>query len=60
VCPPAKVNGVWPSNDAWLRAALVVGLEVGKFPFKITGIPEQHMVEEFSPHCPDQPFHEWV
>ena len=22
VCPPAKVNGVWPSNDAWLRAAL--------------------------------------
>ena len=22
VCPPAKVNGVWPSNDAWPRAAL--------------------------------------
>ena len=22
VCPPAKANGVWPSNDAWLRAAL--------------------------------------
>ena len=22
VCPPAKVNGVWPSNDAWLRAVL--------------------------------------
>jgi hypothetical protein len=22
VCPSAKVNGVWPSNDAWLRAAL--------------------------------------
>jgi hypothetical protein len=21
-CPPAKVSGVWPSNDAWLRAAL--------------------------------------
>ena len=26
---------------------VVVGLEVGKFPFKITGIPEQHMVEKF-------------
>ncbi len=22
VCPPAKVTGVWPSNDAWQRAAL--------------------------------------
>ena len=22
VCPPAKVNGVWPSNDVWLRVAL--------------------------------------
>ena len=22
VCSPAKVNGVWPSSDAWLRAAL--------------------------------------
>src|SRR5258708_23842957 len=22
VGPPAQVNGVWPSNDAWLRAAL--------------------------------------
>ena len=22
VCPPAKVSGVWPSNDAWQRAAL--------------------------------------
>src|SRR6266851_10174891 len=21
-CPPAKANGVWPSNDAWLRTAL--------------------------------------
>jgi hypothetical protein len=21
-CSPAKVNGVWPANDAWLRAAL--------------------------------------
>jgi hypothetical protein len=39
---------------------LVVGLEVDKLPFKITSIPEQHMVEKFSPHRPDQAFHEWV
>ena len=39
---------------------VVVGLEVGKLPFKITGIPEQHMVEKFSPHRADQALHEWV
>src|SRR5260370_21262952 len=39
---------------------VVVGLEVGKFPLKISGIPEEHMVEKFSPHRADQPFHEWV
>jgi hypothetical protein len=39
---------------------VVVGLEVGKLPFKITGIPEQHMVDQFSPHRPDQALHEWV
>ena len=39
---------------------IVVGLEVGKLPFQITGIPEQHMVEKFSPHRPDQALHEWV
>ena len=38
---------------------VVVGLEVGKFPLKITGIPE-HMVEKFSSHRADQPLHEWV
>jgi hypothetical protein len=32
---------------------VVVGLEVGKLALKITGIPEQHMVEKFSPHRPD-------
>jgi len=37
---------------------VVVGLEVGKLPFKITGIPKQHMVEKFSPHRPDQALHE--
>ena len=25
MCPPAKVNGVWPFNDAWLRTSIVVG-----------------------------------
>ena len=39
---------------------VVVGLEVGKFPFKITGIPEQHMVDTFSPRRSDQALHEWV
>ena len=39
---------------------VVIGLEVGKFPFKITGIPEQHLVEKFSPHRADQALHEWV
>ena len=37
-----------------VAAYLVVGgLEVGKCPFKITGIPEQHMVETFSPRPGD-------
>ena len=58
--PPAKVDGVWPFNDAWLRTLVVGGLEVGKFPFKITGIPKQHMVEKFSPRRSDQALHEWV
>jgi hypothetical protein len=39
---------------------LVGGLEFGQLPFQITGIPEQHMVEKFSPHRPDQALHEWV
>ena len=39
---------------------IVVGLELGKLAFKITGIPEQHLVEEFSPHRPDQALHEGV
>ena len=44
-----------------VAAYLVVGgLEVGRFPFKITGIPEQHMVETFSPRRADQALHEWV
>ena len=39
---------------------VVVGLKVAKFSFKITGIPEQHMVEIFSPRRADQALHEWV
>ena len=27
--PPAKVNGVWPFNDAWLRTSFVVGQTPG-------------------------------
>ena len=37
---------------------VVGGLEVGKCPFKITGIPEQYMVETFSPRRADQALHE--
>ena len=29
MCPPAKVNGVWPFNDAWLRTSVVVGQTPG-------------------------------
>jgi hypothetical protein len=39
---------------------VVVGPEVGKLLFKITGIPEQQLVEKFSPHRPDQALHKWV
>ena len=60
VCPPAKVNGVWPLLRDVAACCVVAGLQVGKFPFKITGIPEPHMVEEFSPHRADQALHERV
>ena len=39
---------------------VVVDMEVGQLPFQVTGIPEQHMVEEFSPHRPDEPLHKGV
>ena len=39
---------------------IVVNLELGKLAFQITGIPEQHVIEKFSPHRPDQALHEWV
>ena len=44
-----------------VAAYLVVGdLEVDTCQFKITGMPEQHMVETFSPRRPDQALHESV
>jgi len=39
---------------------VVVGLKLSEFAFKIPRIPEQHMIEEFSPYRPDQAFHERV
>jgi len=33
---------------------VLVGPELGKLPLKITPIPEQHIVQEFSAHCADQ------
>ena len=44
VCPDVKVEGVWRFNDAWLRAAFVVGLKIRELPFKIACIPEHHML----------------
>ena len=37
-----------------------VHLELGKLPFQITGIPEQHMVQTFVPDRPDQALDERV
>jgi hypothetical protein len=37
---------------------VVVGLEFGKLPFKIKAVPEQHMIQEFSAHRPNQALHE--
>ena len=57
------------ANEGQRRVALqrrvaaylvVVGLEVAKFSFKITGMPEQYMVETFSPRRADQALHEGV
>src|SRR5262245_16400885 len=39
---------------------VVVNLELGTLPVQVTGIPEQYVVEEFSPHRPDQALHEGV
>jgi hypothetical protein len=39
---------------------VVVQLELGKLPFQIMAIPEQHLVEEFAPHRPDHALDERV
>ena len=39
---------------------VVIGLELAKLPFQVAGIPEQHMVEKFAPHGPDQALDERV
>jgi hypothetical protein len=39
---------------------IVVGLELGQLPFQITRIPEQHVIEKFSPYRPNHARHEWV
>src|SRR5262249_34973052 len=39
---------------------VVVGLELSKFPFQVTGIPERYLVEKFSPDRPDEPLDEGV
>ncbi len=39
-------------------ACRVVVMEVAELPFKLTGIPERHMAPKFSPHRPDQAFHD--
>lgn len=33
---------------------IVVGLELGKLPFQVTGVPEQRVIEKFSLHRFDQ------
>src|ERR1700730_19079236 len=39
---------------------VVVNLELSKLPLQVTGIPEQDVVEKFSPDRPDQALYEWV
>jgi hypothetical protein len=39
---------------------IVVSLEVGELSFEVSSVPEQYMVEKFSPRCTDQSFHKWM
>jgi PAS domain-containing protein len=39
---------------------VVIGLEIRQLPFQVQSIPEQHVVEKFSPHRPDQALHKGV
>ena len=58
VRPRSLTRVAFPRRMAPCR--VVVGLEVGELPLQITGIPAQHMIQAFSPHRPDQPFHKGV
>ena len=49
---PAAILSSFVRSDycIWIGSSIarvVVSLEVGELPFKITGVPEQHMVESF-------------
>jgi hypothetical protein len=37
-----------------VAACRVIALELGKLSFKITTVPEQHVVKKFASHRPDQ------
>jgi hypothetical protein len=49
-----------PVQGCMAACRVVVALELAKLPLKITAVPEQHMVEEFSAHRPNQALHEWM
>ena len=62
-------TAVYPLGEGQRRMALqrrmaacriVADLELGTLAFQITGIPEQHRIEKFSPHRPDQTLDEGV
>src|SRR5262249_22114670 len=63
-------QGRWPSIvEGQRRAAVqrrvaacrgVVNLELDELTLQVTAIPKQHVVEEFSPHRPNQALHEWL
>ena len=40
-----------------MRATRVVlPANISQFSFQVTGIPEEHLIKQFSPHGPDQSF----
>ena len=50
MCPPAKVNGVWPFNDAWLRTSLEEARR--QAPRNVASILDQRENWEFETHSP--------
>jgi hypothetical protein len=54
----ATCSTIWLGDD-FPGARGEVQVVSARSPARISGIPEQHMAEEFSPHRADQPFHEW-